>query len=104
MSEEARDDAADSSTSRRTLLQLAALAGLPLAASDVGSAATGDHLGETWSGSENLEINLSGANQGVLDLTSEEGFVLKSQITSSTDSTGLGTALYGSTATEGGKG
>lgn len=47
MSEE-NDDATENGTGRRTLLQLAALAGLPLAASGVGSAATTGHLGETW--------------------------------------------------------
>lgn len=47
MSEE-KTDTTENGTGRRTLLQLAALAGLPLAASGVGSAATTGHLGESW--------------------------------------------------------
>ncbi|NEU57490.1 hypothetical protein [Halorussus sp. MSC15.2] len=101
MSEQTQDDATDSTTGRRTLLQLAALAGLPLAASDLGRAATSGHLGETWTGSENLDIDVSGSNQGAINLSSEEGFALKSTLTSATDSTG--TAIYGNTASDSGK-
>ncbi|MFC4449364.1 hypothetical protein [Halorussus aquaticus] len=101
MSEQTQDDATERITSRRTLLQLAALAGLPLAASDLGRAAASGHLGETWTGSENLDIDVSGSNQGAINLSSEEGFAFKSRLTSNTDSTG--TAIYGGTASDSGK-
>lgn len=98
---------------RRTLLQLAALAGLPLAAGSASAdrtdgegsgdaaAATGDHLGETWTGSDGLSIDLSGFSR-VIDATTEEGFGLRARVTSSTDATGIG--IYGESSSEYGEG
>ena len=102
MSEKKENGAVEHDTGRRTLLQLAALAGLPLAASGVGSAATTGHLGETWSGSSNLEIDVSGYNQGAINVSSDEGFGFKSSVNSSTDATAI--AVYANSASEYGEG
>lgn len=91
MSEETRDEAADSATSRRSLLQLAALAGLPLAASDVGSAATGDHLGETWSDGDGLTIEFGGSLAGLL--VESDNYSLRGH--TNTDWGRIGTGVYG---------
>lgn len=79
-------------TNRRSLLKLAGLAGIPLLAGNA-SAATGDHLGETWTGSEGLTLDLTGFNSA-LEASTEEGFGLRGIVTSETASTSIGVVGY----------
>ncbi|WP_135827973.1 hypothetical protein [Halorussus halobius] len=73
------DDATDTGSNRRTVLQLAALAGLPVAMSGTASASSDhDHMGETWG---STSVGQSGLNietlSGIpLDVHSEKNSAL----------------------------
>jgi len=73
------DDATNTDSNRRSFLQLAALAGLPVAMSGTASASSNhDHMGETW-GSTSVEqpgLNIETLSGVPLDLRSEKNSAL----------------------------
>lgn len=125
MSEDSQPD-----TVRRKVLKLAALAGLPFAAGNAAAAtddgdsggsvaadrrgrsgtgrtatASGNHLGETWSGSPSsghgLKVDVSGGNDGLVGET-DSGFGVRGLAQSSDGATSIG--VYGFSSSTSGEG
>ncbi|WP_128477743.1 hypothetical protein [Halorussus pelagicus] len=106
MQDEKLDDA-DSATNRRSLLQLAALAGLPFAFAGNASASTDhDHMGETWGSSSldgtglNIELGTgvpldlhSNRNSGLVATTNTGASAIQAI---SSDDSGTSYGLYAS--------